>query len=658
MRQAVKDLLDISHFYGADAAFVLAGGGNTSVKDQGLLYIKGSGTTLGTITVDGFVRMKREALEMIWSNTYPANTEKREAAVLADLMAARVPEDQAKRPSVETMMHHMFPHTFVVHTHPALVNGVTCGKTGKAFFDKHFSKNAIWVPAIEPGYVMAKLMRETILAFQTKHGKAPQLAFLENHGLVVAADTIAEIKKLTNAVVKTISAAVKRPADLTASVFDRTRASQLAPAIRALAAQGASSIAVFRATKAFDNLLANKKSFACAAKFFSPDHIVYCGAAPLFVSAKKDVEAQYAEIQKAIASYQKTNGDKPRIIAVEKLGVFALGASKKAADTAMSLFMDHVVLAAAAQAFGGSKFLSPKLTAFIRSWEVESYRQKVSAGASGPKRLHEKVMLVTGAAQGFGKGISDALLQHGANVVVADLNDELARSVASDMSAEHGAGRAFAVKVNVGDEQSVEDMVINTVLEYGGVDALVSNAGVLKAGGLEEMDLKSFEFVTKINYSGYFLCTKYATRPMKIEHRFASNRFFDIIQISSKSGLSGSKNNFAYAGSKFGGIGLTQSFALELVGFNIKVNSVCPGNFFTGPLWSDPTRGLFVQYLKANKVPGAKTVEDVRRHYEKQVPMNRGCDPVDVARAILYIVEQEYETGQAIPVAGGQIMLT
>ena len=100
-----------------------------------------------------------------------------------------------------------------------------------------------------------------------------------------------------------------------------------------------------------------------------------------------------------------------------------------------------------------------------------------------------------------------------------------------------------------------------------------------------------------------------------------------------------------------------QSFALELCAYNIKVNAICPGNYLDGPLWSDPERGLFVQYLQAGKVPGAKTVEDVRRFYEAKVPMNRGCLPIDVARAVMYCVEQKYETGQAIPVTGGQVML-
>ena len=144
---------------------------------------------------------------------------------------------------------------------------------------------------------------------------------------------------------------------------------------------------------------------------------------------------------------------------------------------------------------------------------------------------------------------------------------------------------------------------------------------------------------------------------MKAQHEADESLWFDIIQINSKSGLEGSRNNSAYAGGKFGGIGLTQSFALELVGWNIKVNSICPGNFYDGPLWSDPEKGLFVQYLNAGKVPGAKTVEDVKAYYLAKSPIHRGCTPRDVSKALFYAVEQEFETGQAIPVTGGQTML-
>ena len=144
---------------------------------------------------------------------------------------------------------------------------------------------------------------------------------------------------------------------------------------------------------------------------------------------------------------------------------------------------------------------------------------------------------------------------------------------------------------------------------------------------------------------------------MKKQREVNPQYICDIVEINSKSGIAGSAMNFAYSGSKFGGVGLTQSFALELAPFGIKVNAVCPGNLLDGELWSDPENGLFVQYLKAGKVPGAKNVDDVRKFYEKKVPLGRGCSARDVALAVSYAIEQKYETGQVLPVTGGQIML-
>ena len=279
-------------------------------------------------------------------------------------------------------------------------------------------------------------------------------------------------------------------------------------------------------------------------------------------------------------------------------------------------------------------------------------KEKIHVRPATQGRLAGKIAIVTGAAQGFGKGIAEALYAEGAIVGIADMNVAGAEAVAKELG-EY----AFAIEVNVTSEESVAKMVQDTVEKWGGLDILVSNAGVAKAGNLLELEKNTFDFVTNINYTGYFLCAKYAAIIMQAQHEADPEAMFDIVTLNSKSGLEGSNKNFAYAGSKFGGIGLTQSFALELCAYNIKVNAVCPGNFLDGPLWSDPVRGLFVQYLAAGKVPGAKTVEDVRRYYEAKVPMNRGCLPIDVARAVMYCVEQAYETGQAVPVTGGQVML-
>ena len=287
----------------------------------------------------------------------------------------------------------------------------------------------------------------------------------------------------------------------------------------------------------------------------------------------------------------------------------------------------------------------------MTKWQ-EIAKENVHNRPAGQGRLAGKIIIVTGAAQGFGKGIAEELYAEGATIVIADMNQPLAETVAAEMGE-----RACAIPVNVSDEESVANLVAQTVEKFGGLDIMLANAGVVRSGPLASFEKKDMEFVTAINYTGLFLCAKYAALIMEAQHEADPEAFYDIISISSKSGLEGSNKNFAYAGSKFGGIGLVQSWALELCAYNIKVNAVCPGNFLDGPLWSDPVRGLFVQYLQAGKVPGAKTVEDVRRFYESKVPMNRGCFPIDVARAIFYAIEQKYETGQALPDTGGQVML-
>ena len=306
------------------------------------------------------------------------------------------------------------------------------------------------------------------------------------------------------------------------------------------------------------------------------------------------------------------------------------------------------------------------------AWDIDSEDNVASEaadfGASRAGVVKNRVALVTGGAQGFGEEIVRGLVSAGAVVFIADLNIAGAEKLAEKLNLEHNKTVAFPVEVNVGDEASVEKMIDTIALKAGGLDLCVSNAGVLRAAPILEQDIASFRFVTEINYTAFAIITKHCGLLMRLQNLQAQNLqtqnlhtqtwTTDIIQINSKSGLEGSNKNGAYAGSKFGSIGLVQSYAKELVDFNIKVNAVCPGNFFDGPLWADPEKGLFVQYLKTGKVPGAKTIEDVKAFYEAKVPMGRGCTGPDVIRAVLYLVEQVYETGQALPVTGGQVMLS
>lgn len=288
---------------------------------------------------------------------------------------------------------------------------------------------------------------------------------------------------------------------------------------------------------------------------------------------------------------------------------------------------------------------------------VAGARPIPGSAAARSQVVDAKVCLVTGGAQGFGEEIVRGLAASGALVWVADMNMAGAEKLSAELNASLGRTAAIPLAIDVSREDSVAaafDLVARTT---GGLDLVVSNAGVLKAASVLEQDLASFDFVTKVNYTGFFLVSKHAGRILRLQALAFPGYRTDIVQVNSKSGLAGSNKNGAYAGSKFGGLGLVQSFALELVEFGVKVNAICPGNFFDGPLWSDPEKGLFVQYLRTGKVPGAKTIADVKAFYEAKVPMGRGCEGPDVMRALYYLVEQEYETGQALPVTGGQVML-
>lgn len=678
----LHELIEVAQRFGRDPEFSRGGGGNASAKADGVLYIKPSGVPLATLVADDLVPLDVEPLLALLGGHEPPTGVAGTDPVMQAAGVARLTEAGGRRPSVELLFHAFLPERFVLHTHPVLLNMVICASDGAALAGRLFGDRAVWVPYTDPGLPLARAIAEARRDFAERTGlPAPAVTLMQNHGVIVAADSAAEIEELSSWLVAAVQAALDHAAGDRAAGApaaagpasrpipaegDQARTRDLVdvigptlrgllasgPALKVVTFDGGSRAASFPATP-------EGRSFVAGGPL-TPDQIVYSGSWPLVVDVPDGVAADDvpALLRTGLDEHLAARGESPIVVVVPGLGLFAAGDTWAEADTAHHIYLDALRVAEGALLLGGVRALTDAERRFIEAWEAETYRRGVAAGAGAAGSFDGRVALVTGAAQGFGLAIAADLVAQGGHVVLADLNAGLAEANAAELEARFGPGRAFALAMNVMDEPSVADGFHATVERYGGLDLLVSNAGVLRAGSVATQPLADFDLVTKVNYRGYFLAVRFAAPIMALQHRARPGSWADVIEINSKSGLVGSSRNSAYAGSKFGGIGLTQSFALELVGEGIKVNAICPGNFFDGPLWADPDNGLFVQYLREGKVPGAKTIDDVRRFYEAKVPMGRGCTPADVLRAIYYLVAQQYETGQALPVTGGQVMLS
>jgi len=691
-------LVKLSRHYGTDPDFVIAGGGNTSMKTEEVLYVKASGLALGTIDASGFVALRRKDLADLLMEKQARETAVREERVKQGLLAARVERGTTLRPSVEAILHHIVAGRYVVHTHSTYANALACCADGERLAHEWFSDKVLWVGYADPGFLLARAVAEALADYRRRTGRdAPEAILLQNHGLIVSGDAPEVILKRTEAIVGRIRKETGKRSDK--NVFGKVKGIEagrarrlievMGPALRALLAEGANlKVVTFDDSEFAVSLAGGAQGRVTAmAGPLAPDQIVCAGAFPMWFEApgggegavfspqrtqraqrettetrvqkklQEEADGIIGRLRKSIATHARSTGFAPKVIIVKGLGIFSAGDDYQAAEIVRQTYLGAVRVMGLAKRLGGIHPMTAEQSRFIEGWEAETYRKRAMAGTEAKGRAAGKVAVVTGAAQGFGLEISQDLAAEGAHVALADVNVAGVERAAREISERVGAGRAMGVAMDVTKSASIAEAIHQIVRTFGGFDLVVSNAGVLRAGSVMTQPEAEFDLVTDVNYKGYFRCVQGCAPILATQHKARPSYRSDIIQVNSKSGLVGSNRNGAYAGGKFGGIGLTQSFALELMEHGIKVNAVCPGNFFDGPLWSDPKNGLFVQYLRSGKIPGAKTVKDVRRAYEAMIPMGRGCTTADVMKAIYYLMEQQYETGQAVPVTGGQVML-
>lgn len=350
------DILDtitaLSHQFGTPR-YVCAGGGNTSCKDAHTLWVKPSGTTLAALKPGDFIAMDRHKLSELYGIEPPPDSAAREALVKEKMKQAVLPGTSG-RPSVEAPLHNTLEARFVVHTHPSLVNGMTCSKNGAAVCRRLFPQ-ALWLDYIDPGYTLCMQVRQEIQAYRKAYGREPALIFLKNHGLFVSADTA-----------ETINA-------LYAEVMGRLEAEYAAAGISVELKIGPmpSAQQIERARQIICSAVQDEQLqisasglFEAAAGPLTPDHIVYAKSYPF-------IGPPTAE---SIKTFQSQYGYTPQVIIFDD-AVFGVSASPKAAHLALELAQDGALIRQLAAAFGGVDYMTDRAREFIENWEVESYRK-------------------------------------------------------------------------------------------------------------------------------------------------------------------------------------------------------------------------------------------------------------------------------------------
>ncbi len=344
----------LSHEFGTPD-YVRGGGGNTSAKNAGILWVKPSGTTLAALTPEGFVALDRAKIDLLYDVATPADAKARETLV-KDLMAAAVLNGSG-RPSVEAPLHNALDAVYVVHTHPALVNGMTCAVNGEAFCRATFPES-LWVEYIDPGYTLCMEVRRRIREYVMHHGCQPDVLFLRNHGVFIAGDTPGSIRNAYARVMHALATAYRDtgvPTTLTVSAPAAAEAVADTQRIRRLFGMDAA-------------VVVSSGRFSFAEGPLTPDHLVYARAFP-FTGALTRENAD---------RYRAAHGAAPKVV-VTSSGVHGIGTNAKNARLALEFAQDAALVRQLTGTFGGTAWISDAAREFIENWEVESYRHAVAS---------------------------------------------------------------------------------------------------------------------------------------------------------------------------------------------------------------------------------------------------------------------------------------
>jgi len=352
MESAIIDLIEISRYYGRNKAFIIGGGGNTSYKNDELLWVKASGYAMSVITEDGFARLDRKKMHIVATKKYDKDPHTREEQVKDDLLASNADPDFIRRPSVEASLHELINFPFVVHTHPALVNSLMCSMDAEKSTYELFGEEVLFIPYVDPGYILYKKISDELTAFRKKFNKEPAIIFLQNHGVFVGAETISEIKAIYSMIFEKISCQVE---EVLAVVEEEVPVPLKSVQNVIKDTLGGDMVIKARTNTLIRRFVRDDTSIAEVYDPFIPDGIVYCRTHPLVIKEHDEVST------KTVSSKIDEN--------------------EKAVDLVLDMFEDAMNIALNTKYFGGSHFMEPDSIKFIEDWEVEKYRRQLSTKA-------------------------------------------------------------------------------------------------------------------------------------------------------------------------------------------------------------------------------------------------------------------------------------
>ncbi|MEV7251053.1 bifunctional aldolase/short-chain dehydrogenase [Streptomyces cyaneofuscatus] len=670
VRRPASDLLKRSHRLGSDARNTNYAGGNTSAKGAGadpvtgaeveLLWVKGSGGDLGTLTEDGLAVLRLDRLRAL-KDVYPGVDREDEMVAAFDHCTFG---KAGAAPSIDTAMHGLVEAAHVDHLHPDSGIALACAADGEKLTAECFGDSVVWVPWRRPGFQLGMDIAAVKAANPQSIG-----CVLGGHGITAWGDTSEECENNSLRIIRTAEAFLAdrgRPEPF-GPVIDgyeplpvrerHERAAALAPHIRALASQDRPQVGHFTDSEVVLNFVSRAEHPRLAALGTScPDHFLRTKVAPLVldlpptapldttVRRLKELHAAYREQyaayyqRHATADSPAMRGADPAIVLVPGVGMFSFGKDKQTSRVAGEFYVNAINVMRGAEAVSAYTPIEESEKFRIEYWELEEAKLR---RMPPPKPLATRVALVTGAGSGIGKAIAHRLAAEGACVIVADLDTDSAEAVADELG---GPDRAVAVTMNVTDEEEITAAFREAVLAFGGVDLVVNNAGISISKPLLETTAKDWDLQHDIMARGSFLVSREAARLM-IEQGLGG----DIVYIVSKNAVFAGPNNIAYSATKADQAHQVRLLAAELGQHGIRVNGVNPDGVVRGS-------GIFAGGWGAQRAATYGIEEDkLGEFYAQRTLLKREVLPEHVANAVFALTAGDltHTTGLHIPVDAG-----